>query len=162
MDNDYLIFLDGGCKANPGRLAVAAVVCGPEGEKLAELARHAGKGTSNVAEYRALAHAIFMAKLFGARRPMFVCDSLLVVQQVNGFWAMRGDPGSPMQLAHAHAVSELMTFDRWLLKHIPREKNKRADWLVCTLLEHDRALKKAPEVATVPCDGDGRPGWAEL
>jgi len=162
VNADYVVFFDGGCTSNPGRLAVAAVVCTPGGEKLVEQSRDAGEGTNNVCEYRALAHAICLANLVGARRPLFISDSMVVVQQINGFWAMRGDPGSPLAREHSRCSSALMMFDRWLLKHVPRAKNRRADWLVSRHLGHDRTLKNAPAVDAVDHDGDGRPGWLEL
>lgn len=158
--SDYVVFVDGGCTANPGELAVAAVVCTPDGEIVLEHARRAGTGSNNIAEYRSLMHGICLARLLGARRPAFVSDSALVVQQVNGWWAMSGD--SPMHAHHKRATAELMRFDRWWLRHVRREQNKRADWLVSGLLGHGRTLKNPPPVALVEADGDGRPGWSEL
>lgn len=160
MTTDYVVFVDGGCTANPGELAVAAVVCTPLYETVIEHARQAGRGTSNVAEYRALAYGVCLANLVGARRPTFISDSALVVQQVNGWWAMSGD--SPLNAEHKRVTSALMRFDRWWLKHVPREKNKRADWLASGLLGHSRTLKNPPAVVPVAVEGDGRPGWAEL
>lgn len=160
MQPDFVIFVDGGCSANPGDIAVAAVVCSPDYQKLVESARMAGQGTNNIAEYKALRHGIEMANLVGARRPMFLSDSNLVVQQVNGRWALKGN-GDRSDL-HAWCTSTLMKFDRWVLKHVPREQNKRADWLVCSLLGSSRTLKNPPPVAVVECDQEGRPGWSEL
>jgi ribonuclease HI len=159
VDPDLVIFLDGGFKGEDN-LAVAAVACSPAGEIVVESARHAGAGTSNVAEYRALRHAIGIANLLGAKRPMFLSDSMLIVQQVNGFWAMKA--GGELAVQHNYCTGALMKFDRWLLKHIPREQNKRADWLVSNLLGHSRTTKKMPPVAAVACDHEGRPGWTEL
>ena len=150
MQPDYVIYFDGGGEASAGgRIAIGAVVCTPAGEVVTEGARWAGEGTTNVAEYRALAYAISLARLVGARRPLFVGDSALVVQQVNGFWATRGDPHSPLVREHSRCSVALMGFDRWVLKHVKREHNRRADWLVCQLLEHKRTLKKAPPVTPV-------------
>jgi ribonuclease HI len=160
MEPDIVIYMDGGCMANPGRLAVAAVACNPEGEIIAESAKDAGEGTNNIAEYRALQYAIGLAKLLGARKPVFVSDSMLIVQQINGFWAIR-DHGERARL-HGYCTSALMSFDRWHLQHVKREHNKRADWLVSKQLGHARTLKKAPGVDVVSCEHDGRPGWAEL
>lgn len=162
MNYDYAVFFDGG--HTNGRLAVGAVVCDPNWDVVFEFAKFAGEGTSNVAEYRALAHAICMAKLAGARRPMFLGDSLLVVRQVNGYWAQKGDTESPLVVEHSRCTAGLMRFDRWMLRHVPRERNKRADWIVSTLLGHDRALKKAPPVASVEVDEEatGKPGWSQL
>lgn len=162
MNPDIVIYIDAGCKSNPGRLAVAAVVCTPSGEVLVEDAREAGEGTNNVGEYRALAHAACLARLAGARRPLFVSDSALVVQQINGFWAARGEVDSPLILEKNRCEAMLMRFDHWALKHVPRERNKRADWLVSRLLEHKRTLKNPPPVHPVEASGKGRPGWATL
>lgn len=156
---DYLVFYDGGCTANPGELAVAAVVCTPDFQPLVESVRRAGHGTNNVAEYRALRHAICMANLLGARRPTFLGDSELVVQQVNRWWTIRNED---LKAEHDRVTSALMRFDRWWIRHVPREQNKRADWLVSGLLGHSRTLKKAPAVAAVAVGGEGRPGWSEL
>jgi ribonuclease HI len=159
VEPDCRVFCDGGCTANPGDLAVGAVVCSVDGEVLIMQARRAGTGTSNVAEYRALAHAIGLANLVGARRPLFCTDSVLVVQQLNGWWIRRSQ-----ELAEefVRCRTLLMEFDHWWLKHIPREKNKLADWLVCKELGHDRATKKTPKVELVDASGPGRPGWSEL
>jgi hypothetical protein len=82
-----------------------------------------------------------------------------VVQQLNGWWIRRSQ-----ELAEefVRCRTLLMEFDHWWLKHIPREKNKLADWLVCKELGHDRATKKTPKVELVDASGPGRPGWPEL
>jgi ribonuclease HI len=162
VDYDASIFFDGGCTSNPGKLAVAAVVCTTDCEILIESVRDAGEGTSNLCEYRALMYAICLANLIGARRPLFISDSMLVVQQINGAWAMKGDTTSPLVRAHGRCYSALMRFDKWALTHVPRERNKRADWLVSNHLGHDRTLKKVPGMMTVDYSGEGRPGWDHL
>jgi ribonuclease HI len=147
--------------SNGGEIAVAAVACTPDGEVFVENAVKVGQGTSNAAEYKALRHAIALANLVGARRPMFLSDSNLVVQQVNGRWAMKA--GGELATLHNHCSGSLMKFDEWMLKHVPRERNKRADWLVCNLLGHSRTLKSgAPPVSSVSCEEEGRPGWARM
>jgi len=158
MNPDFVVFLDGGCVSNPGEIAVGAVVCTPEGEVVIEGARHAGEGTNNVAEYKALLYAIQLANLVGAKRPLFISDSRLIVQQVNGWWAIRGN----LNEYHGLCTGALMIFDRWLLQHTPREQNRRADWLVSKLLGHSRTLKKAPDVKPASSDHPGWAGWSEL
>ena len=159
MEPDYIIYMDGGCTANPGKLVVAAVVCWPNYDVLVELAREAGEGTNNIGEYRALRHAICMANLVGARRPVFVSDSMLVVQQVTSAWATKGDSSAPLVRERDHCQAALMRFDRWILTHVRRERNKRADWLASSLLGHARTLKKVPAIEPVEIKGEGRPGW---
>jgi ribonuclease HI len=161
MEADLYVFVDGGCTANPGGdLAVAAVLCSPDGEIVLERARRASVGTSNVAEYRALRYGICMANLLGARRPAFVSDSELMVRQVNGWWAMSGD--SPLHAEHKLASSALMGFEHWWLSHVSRERNRRADWLVCKLLGHSRALKNPPDLGVAEAAGAGHPGWVGI
>lgn len=160
MSPDYVLFIDGGVSANHDAIAIAVVVCTPQGELYLESSRIDGAGTSNVAEYKALRYGIQLANLVGARRPMFCSDSNLVVQQVNRVWAMKA--GGELAELHHHCTGALMRFDRWLLRHVPREQNKRADWLVCSLLGSSRTLKNPPPVAVVECDQEGRPGWSEL
>lgn len=162
MTPDFVIFFDGGGTGNPGDLAVAAVVCSQDYEPVIESARPAGYGTTNVAEYRALSYAISLANLAGARNPMFISDSMLVVQQINGAWARKGDTTSPLVLAHSDCSSDLMRFDSWSLKHVRREKNKRADWLVSKFLGHSRTTKNKPEISRVETDGRRNPGWSRL
>lgn len=146
MPHDYVVFMDGGCTANPGALAVAAVVCTAEGEHLLECAKAAGHGTNNVAEYRALAHAVAMANLAGARRPLFLSDSMLVVNQVTGVWAPSvGELGAQL----SRCKDALRRLDGWELEHVPRARNRRTDWLVCRQLGHARTLKKAPPMDAV-------------
>lgn len=163
MDPDLVVYFDGGCVANPGKIAAGAVVLSPQGELLSELARWVGEGTNNAAEYRGLRHAITMAQLFGARRPLFYSDSLIVVRQINGYWAIRGD----LNREHAACTSALMDFDEWALRHVPRERNQRADWIINRLVrgdDHRRTLKTAPEPPSVNDVGEieAKPGWKEI
>lgn len=160
MKPDLIAFVDGGCTSNPGVLAVAAVACSDNWQIIVENAVHAGTGTNNVAEYRALSHGICIANLLGARRPMFCTDSDLVVKQINGYWAMRGN--EELKEAHSICHSELMRFNHFMVRHIPRERNKRADWLVCKLLGHSRTPKKPPSIDPVEHAGKWRPGWSEI
>ena len=165
MNNDFVIYFDGGLKGDPGnaKLAVAAVVVSPDnGEILMESAVDAGDGTNDDVELRALSHAISLANLVGARRPLFVSDSEETVKQANGVWAMKGPTDSPRALEHSRCTTALMRFDRWKLKHVKREQNKRADWLVSKHLGHSRTSKKPPPAPVVEFEGDGNPGWKEL
>ena len=158
MKPDFVIFFDGGYKS-PDLIAVGAVVCSAEGEHITESARWMGTGTSNEAEYKGLLHAIAMANFVGARQPLFCSDSKLIVKQVNRKWAVKGH----LCFLHGRCTGLLMEFDRWLLSHVPREKNKRADWIVSTKLGHARATKKPPPIDLIELDEhEGWAGWSEL
>lgn len=158
--SDLAIYVDGGCLANPGRIAFAAVAVSPVGQVIAESAQADGEGTNNEAEYKALLYGICLARLLGAKEPHFVSDSMLVVQQVLGFWAIKGH----LHILHGRCTGRLMEFERWSISHVPRERNRRADWLVNRTLrgdEHARTLKNAPDAGTeFLAAAELRPGWA--
>ncbi len=73
------IYFDGGCRPNPGRLAIAVVARG------ATYFQHdLGEGDNNDAEWRALLHALGIARSLGATDLAFLGDSAMVVDQANG------------------------------------------------------------------------------
>jgi ribonuclease HI len=158
---EFAVYIDGGGLGNPGPAAVAAVVVNPNGEIVLEQAREIGDGTNNVAEYKALLFGISLARLVGCKTPHFVSDSMLVVNQISNWWAIRD---AELSRLHGFCSSRLMEFDEWSIQHVAREKNKRADWLVNKLIrgvEHSRTLKKPP-VGIEFRTGRRRPGWVNL
>jgi ribonuclease HI len=134
------VYIDGGCWPNPGPAVCAAVVVASSGEILAETARSvATRSTNNVAEYSGLILGVSLARLVGATEAHFYSDSQLIVQQVRGAWMVK-EP--ELVVLHARARAGLARIERWTIKHVYREHNKRADWLCNTLLQH-KAKKQA-------------------
>lgn len=86
-----------------------------------------GKGTSNIAEYRALIAGLYGAIKNKIRDIVIKGDSQLVVRQVSGIYQVKN-----VELAkHQKKVLELLEdFDSYTLEWIPRKENKRADALV--------------------------------
>ena len=93
-----------------------------------------GEATNNVAEYRALLLGLELARSLGAREVEVVNDSELVARQIGGQYKVKHAGLRPLFL---EAMRELRTFDRWAVRNVRREHNKRADELVN--LELDRA-----------------------
>lgn len=155
------VFFDGGCAGNPGPGACAAVVVAETGEVLLEDARALGHVTNNIAEYRGLLLACSLAMLLGVETPHFFSDSMIVVQQVNQWWAIRN---AELGRIHSFAASALMRFDEWTLSHVPRAQNERADWLCNQLLDHKckQSAAEIPGIQFRKSASEPRPGWANL
>ena len=119
--------MDGGSRGNPGPSAVAAVASTPEGEPLAERSRYIGETTNNVAEYRAVQLGLELARELGAASVEVVNDSQLIARQIGGQYKVKHAGLKPLFL---ETMKELRTFDRWSVRDVRREHNKRADELV--------------------------------
>ncbi len=83
------VFVDGGCKGNPGFGAVGVVILGDDGKILAKHAECIGHSTCNEAEYRAVIFGL--AKCAGQTRESVTVfsDSELIVKQLAGIWRIR-------------------------------------------------------------------------
>ena len=85
----FSAYFDGACRGNPGSCGLGGVILDPDGKPIFEISRPAGHGTNNEAEYKALiAVAEALGKLAVQSVDIFG-DSELVVNQVNGDWAIR-------------------------------------------------------------------------
>jgi ribonuclease HI len=128
------VHVDGGARGNPGPAAIAAVVTGPDGSVLEELAERIGEATNNVAEYRALLLGIERAHELRASELELVGDSELVVRQVRGEYKVKDAGLKPL---HAQVMRALEGFDEWSIRHVRREHNADADRLVNEALDGD-------------------------
>ena len=59
-------------------------------------------------------------------------DSLLVVRQVEGLWKIKHPSLKILNQELKHALNSLK---KWRVKHVPREKNQRADSLANMALD---------------------------
>lgn len=132
------IFTDGGSRGNPGDAAIGIVI---EGQQfLQEIATTIGKTTNNVAEYTALLTALQeLPKLEkdSVERADFFLDSLLVVQQMKGVYAVK-DPTLRSLAQQARSIISALPFPI-TFTHIPRSQNARADALVNKALDEQQA-----------------------
>jgi ribonuclease HI len=127
-----VVNVDGGSRGNPGPAAVAAVVQDPEGHVLEERGERIGDATNNVAEYRALLLGIERASALGAGELELVSDSELVVRQVKGEYKVRD---ASLRDLHAQVIAALGSFASWSIRHVRREENESADYLVNEVLD---------------------------
>jgi ribonuclease HI len=130
-----VVHVDGGSRGNPGPSAVAAVASSPDGEPLLERSAYIGEATNNVAEYRAVQLGLDLARELGASDVEIVNDSQLIARQIGGQYKVKHAGLRPLFLETMKALRE---FDRWAVRDVRREHNKRADELVNEELDKAR------------------------
>ena len=82
--------------------------------------------SNNVAEYHGVIYGLGLASANQAKRVKVLTDSSLVVNQMNGKWKVV----HPDMIALNARVKEYVKyFSSVKFEHIPREKNKEADFL---------------------------------
>jgi len=122
-----VVHVDGGSRGNPGPSAVAAVASTSDGDALAEKSAYIGETTNNVAEYKAVQLGLELARELGASTVEIVNDSQLIARQIGGQYKVKHAGLKPLYLETMKALRE---FDRWSVRDVRREHNKRADELV--------------------------------
>lgn len=137
-----IIHTDGGARGNPGPAAVGVVIETDNRKLIAEFGKRIGETTNNVAEYTAVREALAYLK---SQIPnpndqtkeknviQFFLDSNLVVQQLNGIFKVK-DPNLRKLFfdvrMYEHEIGGVVSYT-----YVPREKNRRADFLVNQALD---------------------------
>jgi ribonuclease HI len=124
---EVVVHVDGGSRGNPGPSAVAAVASTRDGDPLAERSAYIGETTNNVAEYRAVQLGLELARELGASSVEVVNDSQLIARQIGGQYKVKHAGLKPLFIETMRALRE---FDKWSVRDVRREHNKRADELV--------------------------------
>jgi len=132
------IFTDGGARGNPGPAAIGVYIENEKGEKITEFGKKIGIATNNTAEYEAVINTLLWViehkeELSGVESLNFHLDSELVCSQINGLFRIKNaNLGSYLfQLRELESKLNLDIYYR----HIPRERNKKADKLVNSALD---------------------------
>lgn len=118
---------DGGARGNPGPAGAAFVLEDGSGTILRAAGRYLGETTNNVAEYQALIWGLEVARTLGISRIRVLCDSELVVKQLNGSYRVKHENMKPL---FANAKTLLTQFESWQVVHVFRDQNTAADALV--------------------------------
>lgn len=128
-------FTDGGSRNNPGPAALGVVIKNENGDTVAAYGEYLGEQTNNYAEYMGLISALEKAVELGATEVEAVCDSKLVVEQLNGNWKVK-EPS--IQRLVLKAMKVMRQLKKVTIKHVLRDQNKAADEQVNIAL--DKAL----------------------
>jgi len=133
IKNTIKIFIDGGARGNPGPGALGVVISDERGKVIKEYHQALGVVSNNQAEYKALIFALKKIKsLFGKKKIKemkikIFSDSKLLTEQLKGRYKIL-DP--KIQKLFIESWNLKTEFPNLEIEHIPREKNKRADFLV--------------------------------
>lgn len=133
------IFTDGGARGNPGPAAIGVVIQDRESVNRIEHGEYIGATTNNQAEYRALLWALEHALKIGAREAHCFLDSELVVKQLRREYRVRDSALGEIFIKVWNLVQR---FEKISFTHIPRIKNKEADFLVNKALDEQGTTGK--------------------
>ncbi len=137
----WRLHIDGGAAPNPGRMAVGAWLCGPDGQVHTLSMMLPGTGCNNEAELRALMEALPWAAARGAIHLQVCTDSTVLVALL----APSGARTVPRLQALAQAAQQLMVLHGVQgLQWVPRHRNAQADALARS------ALGLPPKVVHTP------------
>ena len=126
------LFFDGGSRGNPGPSGCAAVLkagLGAGAPVVAYSYRGLGRATNNVAEYEGLILGLLLVQDLALAPGRLVAvrgDSMLVVNQLTGAWAVKD---ANMEKLHAEACRLLLAtgISSRAIEHVYRDANAEAD-----------------------------------
>jgi ribonuclease HI len=119
-------YVDGGSRGNPGPAGYGVLVTREDGAVVDRLHAALGVQTNNYAEYRGLIAALEYARAQGAEEVHIFSDSLLMVRQMQGRYAVKSPNLAPLE-RQARALAQ--AFRRFRIEHVRREHNREADAL---------------------------------
>lgn len=124
------LYVDGGCRGNPGPGSIAVLVYSSDNNQLLrEYAKHIGDCTNNEAEYKALLKGLDLCAHYTIGNVSCFSDCKLVVFQMNRRWLIKADNLRKLLLK---ARSKERVFAEVTYSHVRRtnQKIKRVDQLV--------------------------------
>lgn len=136
--------IDGASRGNPGPAAYAVVLRGPDGAKVAGIAKRIGRKTNNVAEYYALLAALDYAAANSIRALRVRSDSELLVRQMQGRYRVKNEELKPL---HERAQKLTRALEYFVIEHVPREQNSDADALANLALDGGDVSAGKPAMA---------------
>lgn len=142
-NNGITIYSDGGSRGNPGPSAAGFVILGENRQVVAEGGEYLGITTNNQAEYHGVRIGLERAIEMGYKSVDFKVDSMLVVNQMKGFYKIKNRELWPIH----ERIRELMKkFDKVTFAHVPREFNQLADGMVNKTLDAHAREKRERSV----------------
>lgn len=131
----FVIHSDGGSRGNPGPSAAAYIITDKNEKMIAQGGKFLGWNNSGMSEYIAVELAIEKAIELGAEVVEFYSDSLMVVNQLNGLFAVKNPD---FRKVYDRIMQKLVRFRRITFRHIYREYNRMADGLVNKILDENK------------------------
>ena len=131
------VYVDGASRGNPGPSGIGHRIVGVDGRILEQGGEFIGFATSRVAEYHAMRAGLERVLSLGITSARFFSDSLMVVNQLNGVFAVKNRDILPTY----SQIQELIgRFESISFTYLPRSRNRVADYEANLAI--DNALKK--------------------
>ena len=118
------VYVDGASRGNPGPSGIGYRIVDVDGGVIEQGGEFIGFATSRVAEYYAMRNGINRAIDLGLKTVRFVSDSLMVVNQLNGIFAVKNQDILPI---YNDIENKLENFEAVSFTHVPRSHNIIAD-----------------------------------
>ncbi len=137
--NKIVVYCDGGSRGNPGPSAIGVYISSLN----KEYSKFIGEATNNEVEYQAVIFALKKVKhLIGGKKAEkseieIKIDSELIANQLNGKYKIKEKTLVPFFIEIWNLKQD---FGKVNFIHIPREENKKADWLVNRELNNQNSL----------------------
>ena len=117
-----ILYFDGGCRPNPGKMEVAVV----SEKNDIRLHDFVGYGTNNEAEWIGLLWAVGIALENGAQEVNIFGDSSLVVNQANGLWKVKNES---LRKYHSEFLIMKDGIKSLNLSYVPRNMNLAGNFI---------------------------------
>ena len=122
--NVATIYVDGGSRGNPGPSGVGYYIVAADGTELKRGGEFLGFSTSRMAEYYGLKEGVEQALELGLRSARFMSDSLMLVNQMNGVYAVKNQD---LLSVYNDIWVLLNKLDSYSFEYISRTRNAEAD-----------------------------------
>jgi len=119
-------YIDGASIGNPGPSGIGGVLLDEKGVELEQFSEHIGTTTNNVAEYRALIHALNRFTALGIDHVRIFTDSQLLERQTIGEWKIKDEKLKELNRTIRDIIGRFSSFE---ITHVGREGNQTADRL---------------------------------
>lgn len=133
-----IVFTDGGSRGNPGPAALGVFIQAEDGKELARIGKRLGETTNNVAEYSAIIEAfnwlLENKQKLGIQSVDFFMDSQLACSQLNGLYKVKNPRIRDFVFELRQKEAKLQIPINYA--HVPREQNKKADFMVNQALDN--------------------------
>ena len=131
------IYIDGGSRGNPGSSAVGFTVFNDKKEEVFRYGKNIGHCTNNFAEYMALVEVLkyINSHQFNDKNEngiVIYSDCELLVKQMNKDYKVKSENIYPLYKKARELVNKRNDI---LIKHVKRENNRVADWIVNRVLD---------------------------
>ena len=133
--SDVKVYVDGGCRGNPGSCAIGVVITDTESNTITQFSEVIGDGTNHQADYRALIRGLEVAAEYTEQTVNCFCDSELVIRQLKGEYQVKN---AALQALLFDARIQEESFESVVYRHVNRTNKhiQRADKLLNIALDN--------------------------